>query len=391
MRNLAIQITDAKDALLRNEAVRAQIGVEITLSDNTILRWGTADFFLETYNSTRIPYEAAFVSKLRQLPELRFALTSVVDGGRFTFENLDYAISQTLGGAGYAFARAQVRVFYCFQVGPYYQGELLFIGRLRDALGNSTIAEFSVVSDLADVKALVANRQLTQKCLAVLGDDRCGLSVNPGDVCTKVFDDAVGGCAFWGNQARFWGVPFITAEQLGIGTLGGGSGWIEPGSGGGGGGYCCDPFHYVKTPQGAKRLGELQPGDMVLDHTGGIGLVTKAKVRLAPRRYFLETSNGLRIVCTPKHPVYARLKENNVWREIGYAPLINLTKPQATEILTHNGQHTEWATYSLGVTNSGPVVELTLEAPHWYLVNAEPVGGGIVSHNLKGIFWEIVL
>lgn len=384
-------MSTAKDALLRNEAVKSQIAVEITLQDNSVFYWGTADFVLDFINNNgdKAEFNQTIISKLRQVPEIRFALTTVLDGGRFTFENLDYAISQTLGSEGYAYARAKVRIFYCMLLANAWYGELIFVGKLRDANANSTVAEFGVVSDLADVKALVANRQLTQKCLAVLGDDRCGLAgIGPGDVCTKVFDDPVGGCLFWGNQARFWGVPFITAEQLGIGTTGGGSGWIEPG---GGGRHCCDPSHFVKTPTGYAVLGELQPGDAIIDHLGQITLVTKTERPLAPRRYFLKTANGLQIVCSPSHPVYLRIKVNEGWQEKGEMSVLNLGKYPDGEILTHNGRHVEWATFQIGISNPGPVIALSLEHERLYLVNSVPEQGGIVSHNKDGIFWEASL
>lgn len=386
MRTLLDSIVTAKDALLRNEAVKSQIGVEITLVDSTRIYWGTADFALQTIavNGEVTNYGKNFVSKLRQVPEIRFSLTSVTDGGRFTFENLDYAISQTLGSEGYAYAGAAVKVFYCLWTGSAYDGELIFVGKLRDATGNSTVAEFGCISDLADVKALVANRELTQKCLAVLGDNRCGLSgIGPGDHCTKVFDDAVGGCLFWGNQARFWGVPFLTAERLGVGTVGSGSGW-EPG----GTGFCCDPAHFVRTPHGYAVLGDLKAGDVIIDHTGKCSLITKSERTLAPRRYVLRTNNGLSIICSPQHPVFARVQEGERWRELGKTSLTSLRPEQTMEILTHNGRHQEWTGYALGVSNAGPVVKLSLEHPNWYLVNATPDNGGIVSHNNKPIFWE---
>lgn len=378
----------AKDALLRNEAVKAQIGVEITLQDASVLYWGTAAFQLQWINNNgaKVDYGHIFTSKLRQVPEIRFALTSVLDGGRLTFENLDYALSQTLGSEGYAYARAAVRIFYCVFTDDEWYGEIIFVGKLRDANANGTVAEFGVVSDLADVKALAANRELTQKCLAVLGDNRCGLAgIGPTDVCTKVFDDAVGGCLFWGNQARYWGVPFITPQQLGIGTTGTGSGWIDPGDG-----YrCCDPSHFVKTPSGYSILGNLKSGDPIIDHEGRVVLVTKTERGLAPRRYFVRTANGLTIVCTPTHPVFARIKKEDKWDELGHTPLIRLAGAENVEILTHNGRHQEWTPFALAPTNPGPIVKLSLESPHWYLVNATPDNGGIVAHNLKGVLWEL--
>lgn len=187
------------------------VAANIVLRDGTMLRVAQGQITVSSVNAFGVstPVEPVnYTADLRGVPNVRFSEGRAPDGGDLLLQNLTNLYSPLIGQLGRVFDSASVTLYDCFKKPDgTYEADPIFVGKVRDVRGDPELVRMSIVVDYAVRTALVANRQMTQKCLAGFGDDRCGYPAQPGQTCSKVYDDAEGGCLFWDWQEYFWGAP----------------------------------------------------------------------------------------------------------------------------------------------------------------------------------------
>jgi hypothetical protein len=185
--------------------------VRITLKNGAILQVANAAITVSSLNDFGVSLAiapTACVSDVRGVPNVRFSEGKAPDGGDLLLQNLTNLYTPLIGATARVFDGADVVVYDCFKKADgTYEGDVIFVGKVRDARGDPDNARLTLIADYAQRTALVANRPLTQRCLATFGDDRCGYPAQPGQVCSHIYDDKAAGCAFYDWQEFFWGAP----------------------------------------------------------------------------------------------------------------------------------------------------------------------------------------
>jgi hypothetical protein len=235
------------------------IAVNITLKDGTVLRVAQGEITVSSVNAFGVStavVPVSYTADVRGVPNVRFSEGRAPDGGDLLLQNMTNLYSPLIGQLNRVFDSASVVLYDCFKKPDgTYEADPIFVGKVRDVRGDEELVRLSIVVDYAVRTALVANRQLTQKCLADFGDDRCGYPKLPGQVCSKIYDDAEAGCLFWDWQEYFWGAPsaqFTAASTTDpFGDIGGGNTGGD-GTGFGNGGFPrpnprFDPDHQMPT------------------------------------------------------------------------------------------------------------------------------------------------
>jgi hypothetical protein len=294
-------------AAMNERASFWEMAFDITLKDATVLNWATAQITVSKENqagvSANVSPAISYEPRILEVPEITFSIGKQPDGGTVVVENLDYQFSQSLVSASKPFENASVNVYVCYPLAGEppgtYERDLFFVGKLRENPADSVEGRLLLISDLQDRTPQVGNHELTQRCLNQLGDAICGRANLPvGATCSKIFDDAVNGCAAWDNQHRFNGIDKLI-EQV----VNSSSGWEEPYGGHIGGGQCIDPHSFVLTTQGMVQAGVLKFGDYVLDDFGRAIRVINVKRVWASERYNVRDRHGNNLICSATHPL----------------------------------------------------------------------------------------
>lgn len=198
--------------LANNHTYNMQLACEIVLQDLvSTLRYATADISVTSLSQGTSSVAVSpinFVHKISGAPEVRHSQGKAVDASELKIINLDYIITQALPTAGRPFDNSTITIYLCFpKPDGNYEGLIYFIGKIIDVGGDDEDAAFASQSDVGYQFATMG-KEVTQRCVNELGDPWCAVNNLPvGAVCSKLQDDKVGGCLYWGGV--FNGVGFI--------------------------------------------------------------------------------------------------------------------------------------------------------------------------------------
>lgn len=343
-----------------------------------------------------------FIGKVLTAPDIQFTQTDANDGStNIIVSNLDYLLSALIPEPDRLFDGATVTVYLCFpKPDGSYEGLIYGIGNLRTSEGDHEFAPISYVSDLSDKSVTAGGRDLTQKCLNVLGvmsgRSWCGATDLPdGAVCSKVFDDAAGGCAYYGQQSQFQGVPFFNpnglVENYGGTVTGGGWGshWGQTG--------CFDVESFFKTPTGAVQGGELKQGDPLVNHLGQIAIINDLQVLWSDFRYLITSPTGARAVVSASHlvltsfddesgaAIYSLIGSNavnlhgdiesndkRIWRKQVESGIITDAETETIKIVADINGRAMMTEFKMEIAAAGNVLAVSLTAPNTYSAGLEP-------------------
>lgn len=304
----------ASRAALDARAYNTHLAFLIRLKTDALIPLSTEPLLMTSQSkggeSVTLLEPISFQGKVLTAPDIQFTQTDASDGStQIIVSNLDYLLTSLIPEEDRLFDGATVTVYLCFKKPDgTYEGLIYGKGNLKAAEGDHEFAPFSYVSDLSDKTKTAGGVELTQKCTNLFGvfdaarRSWCPASGFPsGSKCSKVFDDDEAGCAFWGLQAFFKGVPFFNPNGLvdGYGGVVTGGGWIEPPVIGG----CYDLYSFYDTPEGARRGDLLKEGDALLNPYGETVIIQSLEVLFSRYRYLLETPSGAAAICSADHRV----------------------------------------------------------------------------------------
>jgi hypothetical protein len=238
-RNLSptLQAIFSAQAAIGSRCYNSEIATEITLSDDTKLYFATADLTIDTVSTAGASVAItpkAFSARFSGAPELRITSTKAPESAELQIINLDYVVSSVIPNINRMFDGAHVRLYLCFRKSDgNYEGVVMFDGFISEVAGDDEDARMNLVSDGSSVASKIG-KEVTQRCVNVLGDSWCGVNLLPGGaVCSKIWNDNEAGCAYWGGVYN--GVPFINPLALqenypSFGYVNMGDGWVVVGS-----------------------------------------------------------------------------------------------------------------------------------------------------------------
>lgn len=391
----------AKDA----RAYNTQLAMKITLKTGAVVYYATASMIIDSLSqnavSVTLGSPMTFFGKIIAAPELSHSQTDSNDGGTaFTITNLDYLISALIPEPDRLFDGAQVTFYIGFpKPSGNYEGLVYAKGLLKSVSGDHNEASISFVSDVSDKDNKAGGRELTQRCLNVLGVNQgrswCGAIVDPSDTCSKILDDEENGCVFWGQEHAFQGIPFFNPNGLIANYSGDASG---TGIGGDIIG-CFDVNSYYRTVERIKQGFELRRGDKLLNHRDEVMVIERLEVFWAEHRYRVRTTSGASAIVSATHKFLTRLddgkgtcitsllqtdKNEILQKQIDdgvAAPYESL--PRIVEYIRGRGV---LSSFEATVAPSGYCVKIKGTAPHTY-VGGEEQGKYLSAHNLKP-YWE---
>jgi hypothetical protein len=425
----------AEKAELDERAYNSHIGLEIVLKTGATIPVGTTEFTLTSLSrkgaSVDLSEPITFEGKLLSAPDIQFAQGDGQDGGTpASISNLDYLITQLIPEPNRLFDGAQVVVYLCFKKqDETYEGIIYGVGKLQVADGDSDIASVSYVSNMSDPTNTGGGREITQRCLNELGVTTgfsfCPAPDVPSDgVCSKVKDDKVAGCVFWGQEPFFKGIAFYNPNGVvnnyplsgsggdsgGLSGGGGGvtGGWNEPLLVGGGG--CPDVNSWFRSVGGVWIHGRrLKKGDRLLDHLDRIVIVEKVEPVFAEFRYLIESpETGAKCIFSADHPVLTAYDDEKGAALYTLLPDASDTSDKSTRarilkaqaeagiynpsdesddlrIVGFAGGVAQMTKFLFRITTAGQVLKLSLNAPNIYIAGYSK-GAGFAGHNIKSMY-----
>lgn len=392
-------------------AYNTHLAFKIRLSSDAEILLSTEPLFMTSVSkrgeSVTLDTPEFYQGKVLTAPDIQFTQTDASDGStNIIVSNLDYLLSALIPEENRLFDGASVTVYLCFKKDDgSFEGLIYGVGNLRTTEGDHEFAPISYVSDISDKSVTAGGRDLTQKCLNELGVNSgrswCGAVVSGHATCSKVFDDKKSGCAFYGQESQFQGVPFFNPNGLVdnyAGTVGGG-GWIEPNQTG-----CFDADSFFKTTDGAKRGRDLREGDQLVDHLNRISTIQKIRISWADYRYLMESkTTPARAIVSASHLALTSFDDavGVAVYSLIYAPAVNLfgdiagndarvrqkqleagiiTEDEAIKIVADIYGRAAMTEFNLQIAPSGEVVEIELTAPNTYSAGIK-VGEYFGAHN----------
>jgi hypothetical protein len=224
------ELTPGFDAATRSRTALTHDVIDITLpsvilTDGTVL--SAVVLNLATAKVTR-PLSlgsTVYQPAIRAMGGITYSLGTAPDDATWELENLRGIYGElmldperTLDGA-YLVCHRAANVAGRGQV-PVWEFDELFAGTIHGVGASGEAVRFGVVDEMSDPANLIGGRELTQRCGDVFEGPFCGhTGAPPGATCTHLFDDGVGGCLFWQNQPRFYGIPPLrarTAQAMGL-------------------------------------------------------------------------------------------------------------------------------------------------------------------------------
>jgi len=386
-----------------SRAYNTHLAFDVTLRTGAHIYFSTQPLTMTSKSTAGVSVAISpqpYIGKVTSPPDIVFTQTAATDGATpFTVTNLDYLISALIPEEDRLFDDADVNVYICFKKSDgSYEGLLYAIGRLKGIEGDHEIATISFVSDMSDKDITVGGRQLTQKCLNILGVNSgkswCRATGTTGLTCTKVLDDKVGGCAFYGQQDVFQGVTFFNPNTI----LGTGFGTDTTPTGGNQG--CYDVESYFRTVDGTPTGDTLKRGDRMLNHNEEIGLVESVEIIWAEYRYLIEAPSGASGIVSVSHPFLTHFEDTRgtgvlsllatdnkpsralIWQQEN--DLVGDDETQA-RIVEHVLGRKFLTPFKATIAPSGYVVKIGMTDPHTYLAGRE-IGKYLSAHNQKPVY-----
>lgn len=288
--------------ILLSDGITALHGAEAELTVDALNVFGT------TVAVTPVLYEA----KLQKDPSLKFTSGTAPNGGDIIIEDVAHTLGVLVSQIQNALEGATVTISKLFMK-PDGNCEADIYARcvVRDARAEGDTTVISVIADTDSRNAIVSARELTQRCLAIFGDDRCGRPpelIAPGETCSNLYDDAENGCLAKRWQFRYWGIPILKLVTNLIGGGGWGDGTDGTGWSPGGGGGCPDPdslvnLYLTKGSTVALPARSLIAGMIAIDSRGRCAVIEYVQLLHNVRKFSIECENGASLKCSFDHPV----------------------------------------------------------------------------------------
>ncbi len=166
-----------------------------------------------------------YLNNLRSIGTIKYSLGGNADSTSITLENVSQILGISLTDSSRTLDGASVRINRAFLINTntnQYEVDPLFVGVVDGFKVNEDTIDLTVVSDMSQRNARVANIQATQRCRHTfdvngsgIGPD-CAWQVSQGGdplTCDLVFDSP-GGCLGHNNQFHFGGVPTLLPKDL---------------------------------------------------------------------------------------------------------------------------------------------------------------------------------
>ncbi len=372
-------------AALGSNTYNTELAAEVVLQDGTQLNWATKAIIMDsisTAGSSLSITPVTFVARLSGAPDIRHTQGKAPDSASMDVINLDYIVTSAMPTSARPYNNAYVTLYLAFpKPGGNYEGVPYFYGLLRDLQGDDETATFGPVSDLSN-KAAVMGREITQRCLNVLGDTWCGVNNLPGGaVCTNFWHDTAAGCLYWGGN--FKGAPFINPNGLVNGSTSG----VTGGDGGGGWDSHCPDVETSWFPSadgGHIHASDLKVGDRIYTLDKEIVTVERARIIFSEYRYQTFTRVGAGLTHSASHSFLTRPNDDKGRAASKINPDLHnlvISDLRNTSLSMHGNSNMQRdAEYHLKPVAGGDVLELSVSAPNTYLVTNRK-GIYLASHN----------
>jgi uncharacterized membrane protein YgcG len=296
---------------------------DITLRDGvTVIRGGEIELVVSSLNllGASVAVTPVFYpGKIAKTAAPKFTRGTSPNTGTIDIIDLDHALGINVSQLSNVLEGSRIVISNCFiKADGTAEADIYFVGVVRSAEADDDTCTVEFIADTDSRSVSVANRSLTQRCLAVYGDDRCGRPaglIAPLETCSKIYDDPVNGCLSKRWQFRFWGVPILQLNTNLSGNGGWGSGGGGPtgggpiGTGGGGsGGGCPDPEAFVDVylTRGKRislKAADVEVGMILIDSFDRCGVVEKHSIIPNIQKYDLFLDSGAWLRCSHDHPV----------------------------------------------------------------------------------------
>lgn len=312
MRDLSTNIQN----ILESDTHNAYLAVDITLSEGTYIRAAEIELDVTSVNlfGTSVGVDTvAYPALLKQEPQIKFSRGKAPSGGGLSIIDLDHILGVEISQVETLLDNARIVITVCFEKPDYkFEADIYFIGNIRDVKVEDEVTTFNVIADTDNRTTFVANRSLTQRCLAVYGDNRCRRPASlmfPGDFCSNVFDDAEHGCLAHRWQFAYWGIPILEL----ISDFSSGNGWGDGTVVGGGGCPTLEMFLPIVDSKGnlhPVRVSDLKTGMLTTDSQGRVTAIDYLEILPNQPVRLIEAANGARLRCSETHPIITDIFDN---------------------------------------------------------------------------------
>lgn len=393
-RNLSPFLTDffATRRAEDRRAYNSQLAAEITLKDASVLYWATASIIIDSLSidgASVAHGPLLFDGRLSGAPDIRIGQTKAPDTGTLEVVNLDFLLSTAITDENRVFERAKLRLYLAFPKGhptdpvSTYEGVILFDGYLDEAMSDDQSGQLSLIADIND-RAAIVGKEITQRCMNELGDSWCGVppgTLPPGAECSKIHDDILAGCAYWGGV--FNGVPYLDPLiARSTGNNGEQPPWEEPDQPEC---PCIETTWFKAANGGAIHAKDLRAGEPLIWHDDEIVIVEAADRVYAPYRYLVKTASGADQIVSATHHFLTNLEDDRGractnWK-FGEWSLVANT-PKGIQSLPPSDVRKRNFTYSFKPLGPGEVLKLAVSGSHRYWSGMHK-GFYLGSHNRK--------
>ncbi len=392
-RNLSPFLTAffADRAAQNRRTYNSQLAAEITLKDATVLRWATAAIIIDTLSkdgATVATGPLAFDGRLSGAPDLRITQTKAPDSGVLEVVNLDYLVSTAITDSDRVFERARIRLYLAFpKDAGTYEALVFFDGFLDELQADDETGQLSLIADI-NARHAIVGKEITQRCGNELGDSWCGVGLlPPGAECTKIHDDAEGGCAYWSGV--FNGIPFLDpATPRGNAGNPGSPPWED---------YpqrpdcpCAETTWFKSANGGGIHARDMKAGEAIYGPLDEIVVVEEVRPVVVDYRYLVETISGAKQIVSATHRFLTAFddpkgKPATSWKFGSDGLIVDTPRGAAKIAASTDGRNSQYSFRPLG---RGTVLRLTVSGSHRYWSGMEP-RYYIGSHNRKED-WEII-
>lgn len=307
-------LTTVIESVLASKSHNMWFAVDITTPDAQTIRACEIEATVTSLNLLGVSVEVdpvVYPAILKEAPGVKLSRGKAPSGGTMVLHDLDHFLGVLTGQIESILENSTVVVTTLWEKSDgTFEADIYFLGGIRDVKASDAETSFNLISDIDTRTFFVANRALTQRCLATYGDDRCqrpAYLISPGETCSNIFDDAENGCLAKRWQFAFWGVPILKNIS---GSLGG-TGW-EPGGGGGTGGggdpgcpsvrnYAC-VIDYKGEPV-SMLVGDLKTGMIVQDALGRRARIDHIEFDDCDEMVCVTAANGYQTECSTTEPL----------------------------------------------------------------------------------------
>lgn len=158
-----------------------------------------------------------YLKRLKEVGELKLSLGSAADRIEVRLDNSDDTEGWLFQQSSDILIQNHVkvgRIYYNPQVPGSQYHQILFQGTIVSYQVLDTEIQLSIVSDLYAGGQIGGTRLVSKTCQFKFKDATTCAFVGAGSVCSKLLNDAAGGCLFYANQHHFGGFVFIDSQSV---------------------------------------------------------------------------------------------------------------------------------------------------------------------------------